>query len=116
MPTPGIASKRSTGLHFPWGLGRARPLGLKWDDVDLDHGQLRVSRALQRVNGDFGLHRLRCCRRASVRGATHIFTTTIGTPLEGAAVTKSRSTMPMSYTLFDRSGSFVVCWQDPFNV
>jgi hypothetical protein len=33
------------------GLRRSEVCGLHWSDVDLDHGTLRVSRGLQRVNG-----------------------------------------------------------------
>lgn len=34
------------------GLRRSEVLGLKWSDVDLDQGSLRVVRGVQRVNGD----------------------------------------------------------------
>ena len=34
------------------GLRRGEILALKWSDVDLDAGKLRVNQALQRVNGE----------------------------------------------------------------
>lgn len=34
------------------GLRRSEVLGLKWSDVDLDQGSLRIVRGVQRVNGD----------------------------------------------------------------
>jgi len=37
------------------GLRQGEALGLRWNDVDLDGGQLRVSWALQRVNGHLEL-------------------------------------------------------------
>jgi len=33
------------------GLRRGEALGLRWKDIDLDRGELRVSQTLQRVDG-----------------------------------------------------------------
>jgi integrase len=38
-------------LALQTGLREGELLGLTWDDIDLDHGRLTVSKALQRVNG-----------------------------------------------------------------
>ena len=38
-------------LALTLGLRRGELLGLRWQDVDLDGGRLRVARSLQRVNG-----------------------------------------------------------------
>jgi integrase len=90
------------------GLRRGELLGLRWEDVDLDHGVLEVTRTLQRIGGElravtpktktlrravplFGLcleaHRERQARdRAAAGDAWHtsgyVFTTVIGTPIE----------------------------------
>lgn len=99
------------------GLRQGEALGLQWDAVDLDHGQLTVSRALQRVNGHLELvepktikssrpmtlpvavtealhqHRARQVEERLAAGSKwqeqgFVFTTPLGTPLEGTKVTK----------------------------
>lgn len=42
-------------LALTLGLRRGELLGLRWADVDLDAGRLRVARTLQRVNGEIAL-------------------------------------------------------------
>ncbi len=37
------------------GLRRGEVLGLRWGDLDLEHGQLRVAAAMQRIGGQFEL-------------------------------------------------------------
>lgn len=99
------------------GLRQAEALGLTWDDVDLDHGILRVRRSLQRVDGKYVLldvktrfsrrdivlpmtvlERLRQHRRGQAqeqlaKGARWsnrlnlLFTTRRGEPLHGSVVT-----------------------------
>jgi len=99
------------------GLRQGEALGLRWNDVDLDGGQLRVSWALQRVNGHLELvepktkksrrtvmlpatvanalraHRSRQVDEQQKAGSKwqdqdFVFTTLLGTPLEGTRVTK----------------------------
>jgi integrase len=99
------------------GLRQGEALGLRWDDVDLEGGQLRVSWALQRVNGHLELvepktkksrrtimmpvsvadalrqHRGRQVEERLAAGSEwqeqgFVFTTLLGTPLEGTKVTK----------------------------
>jgi integrase len=99
------------------GLRQGEALGLRWQDIDLEGGELRVSRALQRVNGRLELvepktkksnrpvplpaalvERLRQHRALQVgerlaagskwREQGFVFTTSSGIPLEGTKVTK----------------------------
>jgi len=99
------------------GLRQGEALGLLWSDADLDQGELRVSRALQRVNGHLELvepktkkshrpvplpaalveslreHRARQLEERLAAGSKwqeqgFVFTTPLGTPLEGTKVTK----------------------------
>ena len=42
-------------LGLTCGLRPGELLGLKWEDVDLDQGVLRISRAVSRVGGTVGL-------------------------------------------------------------
>jgi integrase len=100
------------------GLRQGEALGLRWEDVDLDGRRLIVANALQRVNGQLTLvppktrrsrrtielpdtaatalraHKLRQLEERLLAGGRwkdtgHIFTTTIGTPLDGPSVTKA---------------------------
>jgi len=100
------------------GLRQGEALGLRWDDVDLEGGQLRVSWTLQRVNGHLELvepktkksrrtvmmpvsvtealrqHRARQVEERLQAGSKwqeqgFVFTTLLGTPLEGTKVTKN---------------------------
>ena len=99
------------------GLRQGELLGLKWEDIDLDLGQIHVRRSLQRLNGEvkdvptktplsrrdvampalavdaLGLHRDR--QRFDERWAGsrwhstgYVFTSTIGTPVTGGDLTK----------------------------
>ena len=99
------------------GLRQGEALGLRWDDVDLDIGYIRITKQLQRIHGSPQLvepktersrrtiamppmiaealkeHRARQDKdRAATRGrwveTGLVFTTPIGTPLDGTAVTK----------------------------
>lgn len=98
------------------GLRQGEALGLRWDDVDLDAGTLTVRNALQRINGTLQLvepktersrrtiampaiaaaalraHRIRQLEErvwagSRWREADFVFTSTIGTPLDGSTVT-----------------------------
>ena len=100
------------------GLRQGEALGLRWRDVDLDLGMLQVTYQLQRINGEAKLvePKTRLSRRSLALPATillalreHrqrqleerllagrrwvesglVFTSTIGTPLDGTNVTKS---------------------------
>ena len=100
------------------GLRRSEVCGLHWSDVDLDHGTLRVSRGLQRVNGSLRElppktrrsrrtvplpllcvrvlreHRDRQAKeRVDARRAwadtPYVFTSTVGTPLEPRTLTRT---------------------------
>jgi integrase len=100
------------------GLRQGELLGLRWDDVDLDAGRLRVRHTLARVDGSLVLlepktersrrtvvlpetvitalraHRTRQLMERLVAGSRwvdsgHVFATTIGTPIEAAAVTRA---------------------------
>jgi integrase len=100
------------------GLRQGELLGLCWVDVDLDAGKLRVRHTLGRVEGKLALlepktersrrtvalpdvvaealrgHRTRQKMERLVAGSRwadsgHVFTTTIGTPIEAAAVTRA---------------------------
>ena len=93
------------------GLRRGELLGLRWEDIDLEHEFLEVRRNLQRVDGelrtvtpktrrsrrtvplirrcvdDLREHRERQNRERTAAGATwketgYVFTTEIGTPIE----------------------------------
>ncbi len=99
------------------GLRQGEALGLRWQDIDLDLGYLRVSKQLQRFNGKLHLvepktkrsrrslampntiakglshHRARQTEEQRAAGSQWIdtglvFTTPIGTGLEGTAITK----------------------------
>jgi integrase len=98
-------------LALVLGLRRAELLGLRWDDIDLDGRRLVVTKTLQRVDGELRLmptktegsertiplpslavgalteHRDRQRAERMVAGTRwresgHVFTSTIGTPLE----------------------------------
>jgi len=100
------------------GLRQGELLGLRWEDVDLDAGRLRVRYALANVGGTLTLlepktdrsrrnvvlpesvavalrsHRTRQRMDRLVAGSRwvdsgHVFTTTIGTPLHAATVTRA---------------------------
>lgn len=100
------------------GLRQGELLGLRWDDVDLDAGRLRVRHTLACVAGKLTLlepktersrrnvmlpdavtaalraHRTRQKMERLVAGSRwvasdHVFTTTIGTPLHAATVTRA---------------------------
>lgn len=100
------------------GLRQGEALGLCWEDVDLDMGYVRVTKQLQRIHGSPQLvepktersrrtlamppmiakalkdHRGRQERERNAAGdhwreVGLVFTTPIGTPLDGTAVTKS---------------------------
>jgi integrase len=99
------------------GLRRGEALGLQWKDVDLNGGTLTVSHALQRIDGTLQLvppkseasrrtialpgitlaclksHKVRQVEERIAAGAHwtdtgFVFTTTVGTPLDGDNVTK----------------------------
>jgi len=99
------------------GLRQGEALGITWDAVDLDLGYLRVTKQLQRIHGSPKLvepktersrrtlvmpamiaralqqhlaHQRREREDAGTRWVEHglVFTTPIGTPLDGTAVTK----------------------------
>jgi integrase len=99
------------------GLRQGEALGLRWKDIDLEMGYLRVSKQLQRFNGKLQLvepktrrsrrslampttiakglshHRSRQAEELRTAGSRWIdtglvFTTPIGTGLEGTAITK----------------------------
>ena len=97
------------------GLRRGEALGLRWPDVDLERGELRVQRALQRIDGKLELvepksamsrrairlpqvviealrtHRVRQLEER-LRGGSQwreqgfVFTTSVGTPLDHGTV------------------------------
>jgi len=100
------------------GLRQGELLGLRWEDVDLEAGRLRVRHTLARVDGRLELlepktdrsrrsvslpevvvsalraHRTRQRMERLVAGSRwqdteHTFATTIGTPIEAARVTRS---------------------------
>jgi integrase len=100
------------------GMRQGELLGLRWDDVDLEGGRLNVRHTLARVDGRLVLlepktdrsrrivvlptvvlaalrgHRTRQLMDRLVAGSRwidsgHVFATTIGTPIEAAAVTRS---------------------------
>ena len=104
-------------MSGPCGLRQGEILGLRWSDVDLDTGTLRVHAALQRVAGAFAFvepksassrrtvslpaivvaallaHRARQAAepercRPSGAFADLVFTTTLGQPLDGINVTR----------------------------
>jgi integrase len=105
------------GVVLALGLRQGEALGLRWEDVDLDSRRLVVANALQRVNGKLALvppktrrsrrtihlpesaiaalraHKVRQVEERLLAGGrwrdtSHVFTTTIGTPLSGPNVTK----------------------------
>ena len=39
-------------VELATGLRRGELLGLKWEDLDLEHGELRVKRQIPRINGE----------------------------------------------------------------
>lgn len=107
------------------GLRRGEALGLRWRDVDLERGELRVTQTLQRVEGRLQFvppksersrrrvplpavasralqdHRAQAEREASVRGLTVgpddlVFTSTTGTPLEPRNVNRMFSELVRS--------------------
>lgn len=100
------------------GLRQGELLALRWEDVDLDAGRLRVRHTLARVNGKLELlepktdrsrrsvglpeivvtalraHRTRQRMERLVAGSRwvdtgHVFATSIGTPIEAAAVSRA---------------------------
>jgi integrase len=100
------------------GCRQGELLGLRWEDVDLDAQRLQVRHTLARVQGKLELlepktersrrsivlpevvgsalrgHRTRQKMERLVAGSRwvdsgHVFTTTIGTPIEAAAVTRA---------------------------
>jgi integrase len=100
------------------GLRQGELLGLRWEDVDLDTRRLAVRHTLARVNGKLVLlepksdrsrrtlvlpevavavlraHRTRQRMERLVAGSRwhdtgHVFTTTVGTPIEAARVTRA---------------------------
>jgi len=100
------------------GLRQGEALGLQWKDVDFDSGDIRITRQLQRIHGSPQLvepktersrrtlamppmialalndHRERQEKERAMAGARWkpydlVFTTPIGTPLDGTAVTKA---------------------------
>ncbi len=104
-------------LALGCGLRQGEILGLGWSDLDLDGGTVRVRQALQRVEGRFALvepksatsrrivalpaivragllaHRERAAQEGPGRAlpdgfAELVFTTTIGTPIDGISVTR----------------------------
>ncbi|MDP9367447.1 MAG: site-specific integrase [Chloroflexota bacterium] len=112
------------------GLRIGEALGLRWDDVDLERGVLRISSALQRVGGKLQLvepkstqsrrtlalpvaliaalkiHRVRQLQERLASGdrwqdSGHIFTTTIGTPLEPRNATRAFKAMLVAAGLPD---------------
>ena len=109
------------------GLRQGEALGLTWLDIDLEMGYMRISKQLQRIHGtpqlvepktersrrtlamppmiadDLRRHHERQQRERAVAGrhwveAGLVFTTPIGTPLDGTAVTKG------FHALLDRAG------------
>jgi integrase len=106
------------GVVLALGLRQGEALGLRWEDVDLDARRLIVANALQRVNGKLALvppktrrsrrtielpdaavtalraHKVRQLEERLLAGARwrdsgHVFTSTIGTPLDGSSVTRA---------------------------
>ncbi len=104
-------------LALGCGLRQGEILGLAWSDLDLDGGTVRVRQALQRVEGRFALvepksatsrrivalpaivragllaHRERAAQEGPGRAvpdafAELVFTTTVGTPIDGISVTR----------------------------
>jgi integrase len=104
-------------LALGCGLRQGEILGLRWSDLDLDGGTVRVRQALQRVEGRFALvepksstsrrivalpsivcaglvaHRERQTHEGPGRAvadefADLVFTTTVGTPIDGISVTR----------------------------
>jgi integrase len=104
-------------LALGCGLRQGEILGLRWSDLDLDGGTVRVRQALQRVEGRFALvepksstsrrivalpaivragllaHRERQGKEGPGRAvadefADLVFTTTVGTPIDGISVTR----------------------------
>lgn len=100
------------------GLRQGELLGLRWEDIDLDAGRLRVRHSLANVGGTLTLlepktdrsrrnvmlpdyvvsalrsHRTRQRMERLVAGSRwsdsgHVFTTTIGTPIHAATVTRA---------------------------
>ena len=39
-------------IELATGLRRGELLGLKWSDIDLEHGSLRVQRQIARIDGE----------------------------------------------------------------
>ena len=99
------------------GLRKGEALGLRWKDVDLDKGTIRVQGALQRINGklqrvepktnssrrtialpeyvvgSMRKHRARQLQDRLLAGSKWherglVFTTTVGTPLDGRNITR----------------------------
>lgn len=106
------------GVVLALGLRQGEALGLRWEDVDLESRRLIVANALQRVRGGLILvppktrrsrrtielpgaavtalrtHKVRQLEERLLAGGRwkntgHVFTTTIGTPLDGTSVTKA---------------------------
>ena len=112
-----LSAAEGSRLYALWavavavGLRRGEALGLRWQDVDLDRGEVRVSQTLQRLEGRLQLeppksdrsrrrvplpavtvtalkrHHAQAVAEAAKRGGSVeptdlLFTSTIGTPLE----------------------------------
>ena len=116
-----VAGHRLEGLvtiAMTVGLRQGEALGLHWDDVDLERGQLTVRHALQRIDGELQLvepkseqakrtitlpevasqglraHRARQNRERLKAGEKWqdsglVFTTSVGTPMDGPRVTRT---------------------------
>jgi len=106
------------GVVLALGLRQGEALGLRWEDIDLDARRLIVANALQRVDGKLALvppktrrsrrtielpdaavtalraHKVRQLEERLLTGGRwqdsgHVFTSTIGTPLDGSSVTRA---------------------------
>jgi integrase len=108
-----LSALYSAGLAV--GLRQGEALGLRWPDVDFDSGILAVRNSLQRIDGKLQLVEVKSQKRRTItlpqvaidallkhrarqdqerqlagtrwREGTFVFTTSIGTPLEGSTVT-----------------------------
>ena len=113
-----VTVRRRLFVALGVGLRQGEILGLGWDDIDLDAGTFTVRHAMQRVDGSFSLSNRSQrqppgCRYAGLRSRASgptapasceerllagsrwhadprdlVFTTTVGTPMDGIAVTR----------------------------